>query len=190
MNWMYSALPFGYAPRQLACVPCLVSWKTFFKSVTYVVRICRRGETKSLNCDHQRMGSMGSRDEIILTGETEELGGKPILNSVTLFTTNPTWIDPGENPVLRRERPATNRLSYGTAKLQCNSFCCFENTLAIVKLSGHLVHVRWVLIAGEQATERMALCRCGILLHSKQPSVVLHSPRQLARAYTLNNKTL
>jgi hypothetical protein len=60
---------------------------------------------------------MGSRDGMILTGETEELGEKPILNSATLFTTNPTWIDPGENPVLRGERPATNRLSYGTAKL-------------------------------------------------------------------------
>jgi hypothetical protein len=32
-----------------------------------------------------------------------------------LSTTNPTWIDPGANPGLRGERPATNDLSHGTA---------------------------------------------------------------------------
>jgi hypothetical protein len=35
--------------------------------------------------------------------------------SVTLSAINPTWIDPGANPVLRGERPAANRLSHGTA---------------------------------------------------------------------------
>jgi hypothetical protein len=35
--------------------------------------------------------------------------------SATLFTTNPTWTDPGLNPGFRGERPATNRLSHGTA---------------------------------------------------------------------------
>jgi hypothetical protein len=35
--------------------------------------------------------------------------------SATLSTTNPTWIDPGANPGLRGERPATNDLSHGTA---------------------------------------------------------------------------
>jgi hypothetical protein len=34
------------------------------------------------------------------------------LPSATLFTTNPTWIDPGQNPGLRGERPATNDLSH------------------------------------------------------------------------------
>jgi hypothetical protein len=48
------------------------------------------------------------------------LQGKPKysernLPSATLSTTNPTWIDPGSNPGLRGERPATNRLSHGTA---------------------------------------------------------------------------
>jgi hypothetical protein len=38
--------------------------------------------------------------------------------SATLSTTNPTWTDPGWNPGLRGERPATNRLSHGTAKLE------------------------------------------------------------------------
>jgi hypothetical protein len=50
---------------------------------------------------------------MIFAGETEELGEN--LPSATLSTTNPTWIDPGANPGLRGERPATNRLSHGTA---------------------------------------------------------------------------
>jgi hypothetical protein len=36
--------------------------------------------------------------------------------SATLSTTNLTWTDPGSNPGLRGERPATNRLSHGKAK--------------------------------------------------------------------------
>jgi hypothetical protein len=32
-----------------------------------------------------------------------------------LSTTNPTWSDPGSNPGRRGWKPATNRLSYGTA---------------------------------------------------------------------------
>jgi hypothetical protein len=36
--------------------------------------------------------------------------------SATLSTTNPTWSDPGSNPGLRGERPATNRLSRDTTK--------------------------------------------------------------------------
>jgi hypothetical protein len=49
----------------------------------------------------------------IFAGETEVLGEN--LPSATLSTTNPTWIDPGANPGLRGEKPATNRLSHGTA---------------------------------------------------------------------------
>jgi hypothetical protein len=41
-------------------------------------------------------------------GKTEELGEKTC-PSATLSTTNPTWIDPGANPGLRGERPATAR---------------------------------------------------------------------------------
>jgi hypothetical protein len=60
---------------------------------------------------------------MILAGETEVLGEN--LPSATFSTTNPTWIDPGANPGLRGERPATNRLSYGTA----------ESKLKIIKKS-------------------------------------------------------
>jgi hypothetical protein len=42
-------------------------------------------------------------------------GGGEICPSTILSTTNPTWTDPGSNPGLRGERPATNRLSHGTA---------------------------------------------------------------------------
>jgi hypothetical protein len=49
----------------------------------------------------------------IFAGETEVLGEN--LPSATLSTTNPTWIELGANPGLRSERPATNRLSHGTA---------------------------------------------------------------------------
>jgi hypothetical protein len=50
---------------------------------------------------------------MIFAGETEELGEN--LPSATLSTTNLTWIDPGANPGLRGERPATNCLRHGTA---------------------------------------------------------------------------
>jgi hypothetical protein len=36
-------------------------------------------------------------------------------HSVTLSTTNPTWPDPDSKPGHRGGKPATNRLSYGTA---------------------------------------------------------------------------
>jgi hypothetical protein len=51
-----------------------------------------------------------------LTVENRSTRGK-ICPSATLSTTNPTWTDPKSNPCLRSERPATNRLSHGTAKV-------------------------------------------------------------------------
>jgi hypothetical protein len=49
-----------------------------------------------------------------LTGENQSTLRKSC-HSATLSTTNPTWTDPGSNPGLHGERPATNRLSHGTA---------------------------------------------------------------------------
>jgi hypothetical protein len=49
-----------------------------------------------------------------LTGENRSTRGKAG-PSATLSTTHPTWTKPGSNPDLRGERPATNRLSNGTA---------------------------------------------------------------------------
>jgi hypothetical protein len=54
-----------------------------------------------------------------LTGENQSTWGKTC-PSATLSTTNPTWTDAGSNPGLRGERPATNRLSHGTALRQCS----------------------------------------------------------------------
>jgi hypothetical protein len=45
-----------------------------------------------------------------LTWENRSTRGKTC-PSATLSATNPTWTDPGSNPGLRGERPATNRLS-------------------------------------------------------------------------------
>jgi hypothetical protein len=49
-----------------------------------------------------------------LTGENRSTRIKT-RPSATLSTTNPIWTDPGSNPGLRDERPATNRLGHGTA---------------------------------------------------------------------------
>ena len=51
-----------------------------------------------------------------LTGENRHTRRKTC-PSATLSTTNPTWTDPGSNLGLRDERPATYRLSHGTAFL-------------------------------------------------------------------------
>jgi hypothetical protein len=57
----------------------------------------------------------GAMVEWYWQGKTKELGRKTC-PSATLSTTNPTWIDPGANPGLHGERPATNRLSHGTVE--------------------------------------------------------------------------
>jgi hypothetical protein len=49
-----------------------------------------------------------------LSGKNRSTLGKTC-PSVNLSTTNPTWTEPGSNPGLRSEGPATNRLSHGTA---------------------------------------------------------------------------
>jgi hypothetical protein len=51
-----------------------------------------------------------------LAGEADVLGEN--LPSATLSTTNPTWSDLGSKPGRRGGKPATNRLSYGTALFQ------------------------------------------------------------------------
>jgi hypothetical protein len=54
-----------------------------------------------------------------LARETEALW-KKTCPSVTLSTTNPTWSDMSSNPDSRCGKPATNRLSHGTAKTLLN----------------------------------------------------------------------
>ena len=57
---------------------------------------------------------------MILTGENRSTRRKTC-RSATLSTTNPTWTDPGSNQGLCNERPATNRLSHGTASRMLRS---------------------------------------------------------------------
>jgi hypothetical protein len=49
-----------------------------------------------------------------LTVENRSTRGKTCPSS-TLYTTNPTWTEPGSNPGLRGEKPANNRLGHDTA---------------------------------------------------------------------------
>jgi hypothetical protein len=51
----------------------------------------------------------------ILTGDNRRTRRKTC-PSATLSTTNPTWIDPGANPGLHGEKPATNDPSHDTAQ--------------------------------------------------------------------------
>jgi hypothetical protein len=74
--------------------------------------------------------SLKSDGGMILTGENRRTRRKTS-PSATLSTTNPTGIDPGANPGLRGERPATNHLSHGTAQpcIQAETnilACCVE----------------------------------------------------------------
>jgi hypothetical protein len=64
----------------------------------------------------------------ILTGKNRRTRRKTC-PSVTLSTTNPTWIDPGANPGLRGERPATNDLSHGTD--HCSSITTIQLVISV-----------------------------------------------------------
>jgi hypothetical protein len=55
-----------------------------------------------------------SHGGMILTGETRETQTETC-PSATLSTTDPTWTDSSAIPGLHGERPASNRLSHGTA---------------------------------------------------------------------------
>jgi hypothetical protein len=67
--------------------------------------------------------SFESDGGMILTGENRRTRRKTC-PSVTLSTTNPTWIDPGTNPGFCGDRPATNDLNHGMAPQQCQYDLC------------------------------------------------------------------
>jgi hypothetical protein len=73
-----------------------------------------------------------------LTGENRRTRRKTC-PSATLTTTNPTLTDRGENPGLRGEKPATNRLSYDTAnkKQYENSKGVKSANFVVIKLGHH-----------------------------------------------------
>jgi hypothetical protein len=64
-----------------------------------------------------------------LTVENRSTRGKTC-PCATLSTTNPTWTT--SNPGLRGERPATNRLSHGTANLSV--YICFLINMAKLRI--------------------------------------------------------
>jgi hypothetical protein len=69
----------------------------------------------------------------ILTGENRRTRRKT-WPSATLSTTNSTWIDPGANPGLRGERPATNDLSHCTApEVALTIFFLYSNLKYFIK---------------------------------------------------------
>jgi hypothetical protein len=73
----------------------------------------KRGCILMLHCPDDM--SLESDGGMILTGENRRTRRKTCPSTI-LSTTKPTWIDPGTNPCLRGERPATNDLRNGTAQ--------------------------------------------------------------------------
>jgi hypothetical protein len=126
-------------PHQRPCTPDLViilsypvllSWRKEIiwkpSRQEYIVatdHVHADGMRLSLNCDHQQAYCSSFIPRVIwVQSATVEWywQGKPKMEkktcpSATLSTTNPTWTKAGANPVLRGDRPVTNRLSYGTA---------------------------------------------------------------------------
>jgi hypothetical protein len=70
---------------------------------------------------------------MILTGENRRTQRKTC-PSATSSTTNPTWTDPGANPGLRGERPATNDLNHDTALLRS---CRIGSSRAMAQVVSH-----------------------------------------------------
>jgi hypothetical protein len=87
-------------------------------------------------------------------------GKRKDLSSATLSTTNPTWTDLRANPGLRAKKPATNRLSYGTAY----SWGYFSQHPLISKSSvlssGSLCVVRWNGICPLQLQSSWDVMQC------------------------------
>jgi hypothetical protein len=74
------------------------------------------GETTSLNCHWRTYCSPRIWDGERRWNDTDR-GRRKTCPSVTKSTINPTWIDLAANPDICGERPATNRLSHGTAHI-------------------------------------------------------------------------
>jgi hypothetical protein len=69
-----------------------------------------------------------------LTGEIRSTRGKTCPSAI-LSTTNSTCTDPGWNPGLRDERPATNRLNHGTAFSGSFKFRDLYRSLSVVRIA-------------------------------------------------------
>jgi hypothetical protein len=84
--------------------------------------------------------------------------------SATLSTTNPTGNDPCANPGLRNERPATNRLSHGTAS---HSISVKKTVGTLMKLcrpslqiSGKVSHILVTVLQAEKSDRKLEWKQC------------------------------
>jgi hypothetical protein len=115
--------------------------------------------------------SNGAPVEMKLTGENRSTRGKTS-PSATLSTTNSTWTDPGSNPGLRSERPATNRLSHGTANLY--SFKLWFPNTSLLIVSQHFI-ISFVLSSPSQATDMVTnLIQCNRTLYKSRATVAFN----------------
>jgi hypothetical protein len=127
-------------------------------------------------------------------------------SSATLSTNNPTRNDPGLNPGLRGQRPATNRLSHGTATelvliskrirlvlrlLVGWSVGAFRPSLRVRALTNHKLCVfcvtgcwlvpqkrRRLSLASEEAVPYIGVTSAGTM-----PAKKFHSTSQVSRKY-------
>jgi hypothetical protein len=110
--------PLDSIPRQKNPVEFFIS--CFSKTLCWCggwdyVSVILRPLTSPLSIVHPQIIQelIWSSGGMILTGESRRIR-KNTCPSATSSTTNPTRTDPGANPGLGNDRPATNRLSYGT----------------------------------------------------------------------------
>jgi hypothetical protein len=110
-----------------------------------IIHLFLWGETTSLNCWHERTYCSSPRWYEFGERRWNDIDrGKRTWRetcpSATLSTTNPTWIDPTANLFLRGERPATNRLSHGTARTDDKCF-----VLQLPGSNGFVFIISWQL---------------------------------------------
>jgi hypothetical protein len=99
------------------CIGNLIETSAYVHRIVHVdgVRLSLSRGHKQANCSHPwKYLSMETRRDNIDRGTPKNSGKKPC-PSATLSTKNPTQSDPVAKPGLRGDRPATNRLSHGTA---------------------------------------------------------------------------
>jgi hypothetical protein len=119
-----SQIPFLCYTKVYWRVHWALPWSSWVHTHTLLLQYvfccsCRRGDTTSLNCGHQRVYflstrwymSVVSQRGMILAGDSLIIRRKTY--SIATLCTIPTH--PGANTDLRDERPATNHLSHGTA---------------------------------------------------------------------------
>jgi hypothetical protein len=83
----------------------------------------------------------GALVELNWQRKTEVLGGKTCPSAI-LSTTNPTRTQPGSKPGLCGERPATNLLSHGTARMRCYKHICIISSMFFITCYLSIVKIK------------------------------------------------